>query len=261
MTERTFRRLDQPSILPILFHPRRNVSAPPEGASSRTVRFTMGDGTEIGGRLHLAATNAPALLFFHGNGEIATDYDSLAPVYRGLGLTLLVVDYRGYGISQGQPTVAHLMSDALAVYRKARAETGLAPSRWFVMGRSLGSAAALEVARAAGPEVDGLILESGFAETGPLAKTLGGAVPPDFDEARDGMGNEEKIKGVKVPTLILHGEADRLVPAGNARTLYTNSGAAYKRLVLIPGAGHNDLLAVGADSYFKAIKELVETSR
>jgi pimeloyl-ACP methyl ester carboxylesterase len=257
MTERAFPALDQPAILSILFHPRRNAEVPADGPAGKTVRFAMDDGTEIGGRLHAAAPDAPAVLFFHGNGEIATDYDSLAPVYRGLGLTLLVVDYRGYGISQGRPTVAHLMTDAVAVYRKTRSLPGLAPSKWFVMGRSMGSVAALEVARAAGSEIAGLILDSGIAETAPLLKTLGGVELPNFDEARDGVGNPEKIRSVRVPTLILHGTDDRLVPVANARTLHANSGAADKRLVLIERAGHNDLLSVGPGQYFQALHAFV----
>lgn len=258
MTKRTFPALDHPAILGILFHPRRNASAPTDGPAGKTIRFTMDDGMEIGGRLHVAAPDAPAILFFHGNGEIATDYDTLAPVYTNMGLTLIVVDYRGYGISQGQPTVSHLLADAVTVYRKVRGGIGPTPRCWFVMGRSLGSAAALEVAQVAGGDLAGLILESGFAETAPLVKSLGGPGLPPLDEQRDGIGNQEKIKTIQIPTLILHGAEDRLIPVANARTLLANSGAADKRLVIIPGAGHNDLLAVGGREYFQALRTFVE---
>jgi alpha-beta hydrolase superfamily lysophospholipase len=71
-------------------------------------------GIVLGGRLYPAAPDSPAILFFHGNGEIAEDYDDIAPLYIQMGITLLVMDYRGYGTSG--LTASHLLSDAVAVF-------------------------------------------------------------------------------------------------------------------------------------------------
>ena len=254
-----FDLLDRPEIGAVLFHPRPEYGHLPESAEAQSVRFVMADGTVIGGRLHPAAATAPALLFFHGNGEIASDYDDLAPLYRQLGISLLVADYRGYGISGGHPTATALAADALAVFDQTPGlltAAGLAPSRLLVMGRSMGSAAALVIAEARGAALAGLVIESGFADTLPLIERLGGRLPAGASEARDGFGSLARIAKVTVPTLVIHGEEDWIIPFSDGRRLYEASGAADKRLLRIEGAGHNDLMMIGAERYFPAIAEL-----
>ncbi|MEI8395346.1 MAG: alpha/beta hydrolase [Rhodospirillaceae bacterium] len=255
--------LNHPEIAAVMFHPRAEYGQVHEDIRTRTVRFKLPEGVVIGGRLHSAAVDAPIVLLFHGNGEIASDYDDLAPVYRQLGLSLLVADYRGYGISSGQPSADTLIGDALAVWREAPAvvaAAGLEPSRWLLMGRSLGSAAALAVAAEStdGPKLSGLIIESGFAETLALISRLGGSLPPGAVEARDGFDSLGRIAKVTAPTLIIHGEEDWIIPFKDGRKLFDASGAADKRLLPIRGAGHNDLMMVGAREYFPAIAELAK---
>jgi alpha-beta hydrolase superfamily lysophospholipase len=213
----------------------------------------------IGARLYPAAGDAPSILYWHGNGEIASDYDAVAPFYTGMGLTLLVADYRGYGVSTGTPSCSNLLSDAVAVFRAADGifdHHGLAPSRLYLMGRSLGSAAAIEVAAQAGAGLAGLIVESGFADTFALLARLGWRAEGTMEQ-HDGFGNGEKIAGVTVPTLIIHGEDDVLIPAQDGEKLFQRSSAEDKGLLLIPGAGHNDLMLVGRSLYFDAIQTFV----
>ena len=254
-----FDLLDRPEIGQVLFHPRGEYPHLTEGPEAHTVRFASADGAVIGARLYPAGATAPLILFFHGNGEIASDYDDLAPLYRQLGLTLLVVDYRGYGISGGRPSATALVADALAVFDQLPAElaaAGLAPAKLLVMGRSMGSAAALAVAEAKGAALAGLIIESGFADTLSLVERLGGRLPAGADERRDGFGSLARIAKVTAPTLIIHGEEDWIIPFSDGQRLYEASGAADKRLLRIEGAGHNDLMMIGARAYFQAIAEL-----
>ncbi len=82
---------------------------------------------------------------------------------------------------------------------------------------------------------------------------------PDAYEQRDGFGNLEKIDQVRLPTLIIHGERDWIIPIGDARALFEASPAAEKKLVKVPGAGHNDLMMIGRRAYFGAIAELCQT--
>jgi len=77
------------------------------------------------------------------------------------------------------------------------------------------------------------------------------------DEGRDGFGNAAKIAQIGAPTLIIHGQNDVLIPPGDGEELYRRSTAADKRLVLIPGAGHNDLMWVGEVAYFQALEAFV----
>ena len=250
--------IDREDVLSVLFHPGRAARNVADTSQSKSVRIPVAESIALGGRIHLAEHQAPLVLFFHGNGEVATDYDDLAPIFLRLGLSLLVVDYRGYGDSDGLPTSSSLLDDAMTVYRllpEIVAEHHISPERIFIMGRSLGSAAAIEIACRTS-EIAGLILDSGFAYTFPLIERLGGP-PLNADEDSDGFGNLAKIARVTVPTLIIHGERDRIIPVGDARAVYDQSGASQKKLMTVPGAGHNDLLAVDPRGYFRAVEDFV----
>jgi len=252
--------LDRPEVLRVLFYPRREEEPGFVPPSAGSVAFEVEPGLRIGGRLYPADVRWPAILFLHGNGEIAADYDDLAPLYTRLGITLLVADYRGYGTSGGTPTASHLLTDALTIFGQVGRVLegyGLAPPRLYVMGRSLGSAAAIEVALRAGEQLAGLIVESGFADTFGLLARLGLRVV-GADEERDGFGNAVKMSHLRTPTLVIHGLNDVLIPAGDGQELYRRCAATDKRLVLIPGAGHNDLMLVGVANYFKAIRAFVQ---
>jgi alpha-beta hydrolase superfamily lysophospholipase len=211
--------------------------------------------------LYPATPDSPAILYYHGNGEIAADYDYIAEYYTHLGITLLVIDYRGYGVSDGTPTASNLLTDAVTVFNAVGGileSNGLSPKQLYVMGRSLGSAAAIEVALHAGERLAGLIIESGFAETFPLLARLGVEVQ-GADEERDGAGNALKISQITTRTLIIHGQDDMLIPAAQGLLLYRCCGAQDKQLVLIANAGHNNLMMVGRSQYFDAIQTFVSS--
>ncbi len=247
--------LDHPAIRRVVFHPR---PAPRPPDTVRDLFFPMPDGVRLGARLHPAEDPAaPLILFFHGNGEIAHDYDDIAPAYHRLGLAFLIVDYRGYGHSTGTPTTEALLADARTVWDtlpNTLAGKGLAPARTFVMGRSLGSAAALEIGVHGADALAGLIIESGFAYALELVTRLGGPAFAETDDGRVGLGHIAKIEQIRVPTLIIHGQDDWIIPLRDAEALHGASGAESKRLLIVPGAGHNDLLWVAAQSYFDAIR-------
>ncbi len=253
--------LDQPQVLRVLFHPRRENPRAHLSPEARRVAVEVEPGLTTGGRLYPAAPTAPAILYYHGNGEIAADYDGLAPLYTRMGITLLVMDYRGYGTSDGQPSARYLLADGVAAFDAAGrifADNDLAPGRLYVMGRSLGSAAAIEVALHAGEGLAGLIVESGFADTFALLARLGVRVRGvQVDETRDGFGNPAKMTRVNRRTLVIHGQDDVLIPASDGQELYRRCAALDKQLLLIPRAGHNDLMMVGMAEYFEAIRAFV----
>lgn len=248
--------LDQPEIAARLFHPRRD---PAPADTTHDAAATAPDGTKLAVRLHLVDPARPTLLLFHGNGEVASDYDDLAPLLSArAGINLAVGEFRGYGKSEGAPRASTLAGDAEAVLtfvRKRLAASGHAP-RLIVMGRSLGSACALSLAAARPGDIDALVVESGFADTLPLLRTLG--VSPEkygLTEA-DGFGNLENAMRFSKPTLFIHGAKDDLIPPSEAKRLLAASPAADKRLLLVAGAGHNDLFAVGLDEYLRALSTL-----
>ena len=87
-----------------------------------------------------------------------------------------------------------------------------------------------------------------------------GLIPWDHPIWEEGRGffNKEQIRRVEVPTLIIHAERDSLIPLSEAEELYRNAGAADKRLVVIPGADHNDLMFVDKERYFGSIEDFVK---
>lgn len=254
--------LDRPEVLHLLFHPRREWPTDEETASRGQVLIPVGGGFHVGGRFHLHGSKAADILFFHGNGEIAADYDDLGPLYNQMGMNFLAVDYRGYGRSTGSPTVSAMMADCHLVLdfvvnrRKESGHTG----PLLVMGRSLGSAPALELAARRGDLLDGLILESGFAYAGPLLRLLG--VSPEALSFReeDGFANLEKIRGFSKPTLVIHAERDHIIPFEDGQALYDASPAPRKTLLRIPRANHNDIFAHAFTEYMEAVKALAKQS-
>jgi hypothetical protein len=202
------------------------------------------------------------VLFFHGNGEIASDYDDIAPFYTERSLNLLVADYRGYGFSAGTPSIAALLADADELFTQAK--TWLHANEYtgalIVMGRSLGSLCATEIAKTHQPACEGLIIESGSASNFRNFLDMCGIVSfddPLWEQAR-GFFNKDKIHSISLPTLIIHGEQDSLIPVHEAKVLYEHSGSASKKLVIIPGADHNTVMFADLETYFGSIVAFVE---
>lgn len=247
--------LDQPHILQFLFHPRADFQPPAQGLSEDII-IPVADGVQIGARLHNAQKNHPLILFFHGNGEVVSDYDDIGPVFSESGINFLVVDYRGYGTSTGSPTVSGMMQDSHNIFnfiKKWRKESDFT-GPVVIMGRSLGSASALEIAVNYQDDIDGVIIESGFAYAEPLLRLLGADLGTEpFDETR-GINNIGKIERVMKPALIIHAEYDHIIPYSDGETLYRLCGAARKSLIRIDGADHNSIFYFGGKKYFNAIR-------
>lgn len=265
MSDIDYSRLDRPEILQVLFHPRPEFSGLFGGGASAGVDVLIpveGD-IAVGGRFHLTAADAPNILFFHGNGEIVADYDEMGPLYNRLGLNFLPVDYRGYGRSGGQPSIAAMMQDCHTILRYV---TNWLPEHGYsgplvLMGRSLGSASVLELAASHPDQAAGLIIESGFAFAGPLLQLLG--VNPQtlgFTEEA-GFNHLAKIRTWHKPLLIIHAQFDQIIPYRDAQALYDACPSREKTLVQIPGANHNDLFLVGLEQYLQAITTFVAKLR
>ena len=256
-----YSHLDRPEILRVLFHPRSEYGAGVKPAGAMDVLIPVEADVVVGGRFHMAHPSAPNILFFHGNGEIVADYDEMGPLYNRLGLNFLAVDYRGYGRSTGSPAITAMMQDCHAIFDfllkwlENQGRTG----SLIVMGRSLGSASALELASRYKERLSGLIVESGFAYTGPLLKLLG--VNPEavgFKE-QEGLGNLEKIRTWDKPALIIHAEFDHIIPFSEGQALYHACPSRDKTLLKVPGANHNDIFVRGLDDYMGAVKNLARS--
>jgi fermentation-respiration switch protein FrsA (DUF1100 family) len=256
-------KLDGPEISQYLFYPRASWNNPVSQEGVRDVLIPAEPGVSIGARYHIVNKEGPSILFFHGNGEIVEDYEDIAVLYFRLGLNFLPVDYRGYGHSTGQPTVSAMLRDAHVVFDYTRKWLNLngCSGPFIVMGRSLGSASALELAENYPDHVAGLIIESGFAHSQTILNLVGVDMQRAGILESEAFRHIEKIGNFRKPTLIIHAELDQILPFKDGEDLYEASGALQKRLLKIPGADHNNIFMVGFSDYMKAIAGFVEGLR
>ena len=258
---REFPLLDQPRVRRLLFYPRRDFSAEPAVQGARCVSVEVETGVKIVCRFYPAGKENPSILYFHGNGETAGDYDYIAPEYTSRGINFFVADYRGYGLSDGEPSVSAMINDAhpiFAAFKEFLEKEGYKFSL-FVMGRSLGSAPAIELASCYQDELRSLIIESGFANSIRLLSYLGILSLDPALEVESGIGNAMKIRSVVLPTLIIHAEFDTLVPLQEGKELFESAGAKEKKLFVVPNVDHNTIMLVGGARYFDEIAGFVRT--
>ncbi|HBT96557.1 MAG TPA: alpha/beta hydrolase [Desulfobulbaceae bacterium] len=255
-----YEKLDHPESLAWIFNASQAVvTAPPAGAQD--VFWPMADGVRLACRIYQTdAPAAPMLLYFHGRGDSLAVCDTIAPGYTACGLHFIAASYRGYGASEGAPSVAAMFADGVRIldhllaWRKENDHTGAL----IIMGRSLGSAAAIDLCWQRQRDFKGLIIESGFGDTLPLI-AHNGITPPEGDTTEaDGFGNCRKIAAITLPTLILHGARDETVPPAQAERLQAASGARNKQFLLVPGADHKTVIAQGGALYFQTIRRFVD---
>jgi alpha-beta hydrolase superfamily lysophospholipase len=251
--------LDKPEILQFVFYPRRDFLERTAAGNVISGLIPVDEAVSISYDFYFQDKKHPNILFFHGNGEIASDYETIGPIYNQIGLNLFVADYRGYGRSGGKPTLSYMIRDAHPVFEgfKKVLKDGGFSGNLFIMGRSLGSASAIELAAHYQSQLKGLVIESGFASVFNLLKYLGfplkslGVVVPETPYSM------ELLREISLPTLVLHGEYDQIVPVEEGKVLYETIAAGDKRLTIIPGVDHNTIMSGGMQQYFKALHEFI----
>ena len=157
------------------------------------------------------------------------------------------------------PTMTNLFQDCHQIYGNFKSiikDNNYNPAV-FIMGRSLGSIPAIELAYHYGSEFKGLIVESGSAQN--LSALWKDVDTSEIEKLKDTkFYNKDKIKEITIPTLVIHGDLDDLIPVQIGQALHEISGAEDKELLIIEGAGHNDLIDKGRDQYFSAIEKFVK---
>jgi pimeloyl-ACP methyl ester carboxylesterase len=255
-----YSEIDRPSILTYIFYPRDTFSTCPRWGFDHFV--PVAEGVSLHCRFYKEKDNGPWVLYFHGNGEVVSDYDEIAIFYLKYGINLIVVDYRGYGKSTGDPTFTDISCDAHIVYdsvTKELTERSFRSDLW-IMGRSLGSIPALEIAHRQKDTIRGLIIESGFPS---ITRLLSHLDVPATGIDLDAIDRQclTMVREITTPTLIIHGEYDTLVPLEEAETLHEQIGSNEKELLIIPGANHNDIMFVGLKQYLEVIKRFIDKGK
>ncbi len=253
--------LDDPRISSVVFYPRQTPVPTFTEKNIKTLNFKIDDEISIGGVLYLKEKTLPTILMFHGNGEIAEDYEYFYKNFHDINVNLSVADFRGYGFSTGTPIYSGLINDAMPIYQQFKEwmdKNGLLNSL-FILGRSLGSVCAAEIGSQNPKELKGVIFESGFASLYNMITGLFQVRGPIItqDSLRE-YSNDTRVMKFQKPTLVIHGTNDWIVPYDEGKLLYkTLSESVQKKLVSIEGAGHNDISSF-ENEYFNPLKEFVQ---
>ncbi len=254
-----YKVLDHPAILNFIFYPRSDDYELPDTERSTGFLVPADDGINISCRFFFGKKDNVNMLFFHGNGELAGEYEDVGMAFNDTGINLFAADYRGYGRSSGRPTVSDMIKDAHSIagwFNQFLEEKGYGGSR-FVMGRSLGSASAIDLAAGHPVWYKGVIIESGFCDVSDLLGRLGLALNQPGQKAAAAPGFDRVMK-ISMPALIIHGEYDSIVPPAEGEKIYRNIASREKRLVIVPDADHNTIFAEGADLYLRELAAFVD---
>ena len=205
-----------------------------------------------------AGAGGKTLLYLHGSALNISANVHHARRFHRLGFAVMLISYRGYGISDGSfPSERSLYADAEVAWRYLVDERQIPPGQVFLYGHSLGGAVAIELA-VRHPEAAGVIVESTFTSIYDMAQQ-----DPTFrlfpinlilTERFDSLS---KVDRLQVPVLYLHGTADPFVPAEMSRSLFEKT-SSFKRLTLIPGGKHIDSARVGGQLYLAAVSSFVK---
>jgi uncharacterized protein len=201
------------------------------------------------------------LLYLHGNGVNIGVNAEHAARFQSLGMSVLLVDYRGYGRSEGAfPSEQSVYADAEAMWKHLVKDRGIEPRNIFIYGHSLGSAIGIELALRH-PNAAGLIVESAFTSIRDMAKRdlLLRAVPVSLILTQR-FASISKIARLKLPVLFLHGSHDTLVPFSMSQRLYEAANEP-KRVVLLAGGDHIDSAAAAPRQFVEAIRNFASLTR
>lgn len=236
----------------IYFPDTRSVPLPGEYGQHglREVTLRTEDGVALQA-WYWPGARAGTVLFFHGNAGNRGDRAGYLRALHALGYGVLLPDYRGYGGSEGTPSEEGFYRDAEACLAWVRAN---APGPTVYLGSSIGSGVACELAQRAPPA--GLILQSGFSSLVDVARSAYPILPVGW-LLRDRYENEAKIRDCACPLLVVHGDADRIAPMKHARRVF-EAAREPKAWLEVPGAGHNDLVAVGGAVYWDAVRTFLD---
>jgi hypothetical protein len=249
----------------VIYVPERTLEMTPQsvGLAYQDIQFPASDGLKLHGWLVPAPDARVILVWFHGNaGNISHRVDNIKQLHRFLDRPLIpnifIFDYRGYGKSEGgfsDLSEEATYRDAEGALAYLRQRQDLAHTKFVYFGRSLGAAIAVEAARKQPPA--GLILETPFTSIRDMAKL---ALPflPVWGLVRTKYDALEKIREVRAPLLILHGDRDDVVPYEQGRRLFEAANEP-KTLYTIRGARHNDTYIVGDRPYFAAWARFLES--
>ncbi len=235
----------------LIYFPEKGGIGPSPGED---VYLTTADGLKIHGWYVTHPEAKVALLWLHGNaGNIEIRRDLLEGLRR-LPANVLLIDYRGYGNSEGRPSEEGLYRDARAAYDWLAKR--LAPERIVIFGKSLGGAPACELAWQA--PCGGLIVQSSFTNAADMASRVMPFFPPGRWLVRTRFDNLSKVSRIRCPKLFIHTVDDEMIPFAMAERLYA-AAAPPKEYAWFPAGGHNGVWVADPQRYYSRLSQFLNS--
>ncbi|HEV8216296.1 MAG TPA: alpha/beta hydrolase [Gemmatimonadaceae bacterium] len=235
----------------VVFQPPAPVPASAGLFETRRVDYLTSDGVRLFAYVVGQCTDQqPVMLVFHGNADVARWLVPWAQeAAKRTNLCVVLAEYRGYDGLAGAPSYAASAQDALAALQFTRDSLGVTPDRLVLFGHSLGTAIAAELAMTVQPRA--LVLQSPFTTAKDMARRM---FVPGLNAlwrliSRVHFDTLARVKSLAAPVSVVHGDRDFIIPDWMGRAVY--NGAKEKgQLLIVHGAGHNDVPQVGAEAYW-----------
>ena len=244
----------------VTFRPSRMAATQVTPADAENVWFNSADGTRLNGWFFATHTKPEltTVIFFHGNGGNISSVSWLAQRFASHGFNVFIFDYRGYGASDGAAAKeSELYADGDAAVDFVIKQKGIRAEQIVLYGHSLGTAIVADVASRR--TVGAVVLESGFSSASSVASSALPWLPSILHLlGKNRFESARKLKTVKAPILIAHGDPDHTIPTGEAQRLYAAANEP-KKLLIVPGAGHV-VFGNGGDSYLDQIEKFMRDS-
>jgi fermentation-respiration switch protein FrsA (DUF1100 family) len=247
--------LMQPRLIYYPDLPTRELTGTParSGLDYEDITLQTTDGLRLSAWFIPRPAPRATLLFFHGNaGNLSHRLESIR-LFHDLGLAVFIIDYRGYGQSEGSPTEAGTYRDAAAAWHYLVDARHIAPQEIVIFGRSLGGAIAAELASRTRPAA--LILESAFTSVPNMAARLYPWLPVRW-LSRYRYDTQSALEAITCPVLIIHSREDDIIPYAEGEQLFARAREPKQFLEL--HGGHSDGFLVSRESYTRAIDHFLE---
>lgn len=218
------------------------------GMDYQDVSIHTSDGVTLHG-WYIVGRSSRVLLFFHGNaGNISHRLESIRQ-FQELGLSVLIIDYRGYGQSGGKTTETGIYRDTEAAWRYLTEDRGIVASEIVIFGRSLGASAAARLAAQHQPLA--LIVESSFTSVPDIAQELYPWLPARW-LSRFSHATRDYVQDVRCPVLVVHSRDDDIIPFHHGEAIF--AAASEPRTLLVLRGTHNDAFLRDESVYIEGLR-------
>ena len=239
----------------LIFLPRPDLTTTPAelGLAHQDVWISMDEGYLHGWWLPASDPQAKTVLFLHGNGGNVGSHLQQAWFLSQVGWSVLLIDYRGYGLSSGPfPNETRVYEDAAAAWDYLTQTQNQAPENIIIFGHSIGGAIAIELAHRH-PQAAGLIVQGTFTSMAAMVDHIGySRIFPRWLLTQR-FNSQQKLSTLQMPVLLIHGSEDETIPATMSQDLYAIAPQP-KQLWLVPGASHNNVPEVAGPHYIQTLQ-------